>query len=230
MNIYASKIYKGLSKDRQQHIRAAIDNPLNVELVTQLKSYLDEEYQEIAEPVKEVPVEIPEEVTDDNVENEESSDAVSKPSAPSFTPHKSFGDRVADTEEELGDLPDNTLEEMPEELPEESADEINESVNVNKTTITASIKDNVHEIKDTLNLSEDTAGVARVNYKDREVWVYYQDSVNLNNVMYETIERLNASGFVNLKFSRLARTDNAIVFDIDYIDTEDVIKPIDHEE
>lgn len=233
--IYASKIYRGLSKDRQSHVKAAIDDPLNLELVTQLKSYLDEEYQEIAEPIEDVEPEIEVSDVDETATEETSEDVDFGGSSPSFSPSrssaKSFGDRVDDIEDDLGDMPKgDTLEEMPEELPQESADDVNESTNVDKKPITASITDTIHEIKGMLNLSETTAGVVRVAIKGKELWVYYKDDISLNNVMYDAMDRINASGYTYLDFNRLARTDNAIVFDIDYLDTEDVIKPIDHEE
>ena len=41
--IYASKLYK--TSTRKNKIHAAIQNPVNAELVSQLAKYLDEEYQ-----------------------------------------------------------------------------------------------------------------------------------------------------------------------------------------
>ena len=76
---------------------------------------------------------------------------------------------------------------------------------------TKSISDSV---KTALNDNEDTVGVSRTAVKDDELWVYYEDSINLNKVMANVIETLNASNY-GLEFNRLARSDNAIVFLID---------------
>ena len=73
---------------------------------------------------------------------------------------------------------------------------------------TKSIADSV---KTVLNDNEDTAGVSRTAVKDDELWVYYEDSINLNKVMAGAIETLNTLNF-SLEFNRLARSDNAIVF------------------
>ena len=79
-------------------------------------------------------------------------------------------------------------------------------------------------IKGTLNLRDDTAGVSRIQIKDNEFWIYYQDKINLNSVMEPVINVLNASGFTRLEFNRLARTANAIVFEMSCI--PDVVEPI----
>ena len=69
-------------------------------------------------------------------------------------------------------------------------------------------------IKGTLNVKEDTNGVTRLNVADSELWIYFHDDVNLNDKMVEVINTLNAAGYTYLKFNRLARSNNAIVFDI----------------
>ena len=82
------------------------------------------------------------------------------------------------------------------------------------------------EIKGLLNAKADTAGVVRVNVKNDEVWVYYNDDTNLNNVMTPALESLNAASYAYLIFNRLARTDNAIVFTLSINDTDAVVKPV----
>ena len=47
-----------------------------------------------------------------------------------------------------------------------------------------------------------------------ELWIHYNDSINLNNVMEPVIAVLNAANYFKLDFNRLARTENAIVFSI----------------
>jgi hypothetical protein len=69
-------------------------------------------------------------------------------------------------------------------------------------------------IKKLLNTEDDTQGVARVDIDDSETWIYYDDKVNLNDIFDNVIALLKDSKYDMLKFSRLARTDNAVVFDI----------------
>lgn len=73
------------------------------------------------------------------------------------------------------------------------------------------------EIKGLLNLRSDTSGVQRVAIKDQELWVYYSDNVNLNNNMVQVIEVIQAANYYYLQFNRLARSDNAIVFEINLL-------------
>ena len=70
-----------------------------------------------------------------------------------------------------------------------------------------------------LNAFEDTCGVIRTKQVGDELWIYFNDKKNLNNLMEAVIDRLGAAGFYQLEFNRLARTDNAIVFQIANIST-----------
>lgn len=89
----------------------------------------------------------------------------------------------------------------------------------------------VAQVKDTLNMKDDTKGVERTQIKkdDKELWIYYNDEINLNSIMSPVIESLNASGYSYLQFNRLARSDNAIVFEVNPLDTEAKMKPIQKE-
>ena len=84
-------------------------------------------------------------------------------------------------------------------------------------------------IKGTLNSREDTCGVLRVRVKKDpcELWIYYEDKVNLNNIMPIVIDVLNSTAYTYLEFSRLARSDNAIVFDI--TSNSESMKPLEVE-
>lgn len=84
----------------------------------------------------------------------------------------------------------------------------------------------VDDIKMMLNSDSITEGVTRVRTKgENEVWVYYNDNVNLNDVMVPVIEQMNRPGYTYLEFNRLARSDNAIVFVIIRDDTNREKKP-----
>ncbi len=111
---------------------------------------------------------------------------------------------------------------------------VEESVSINAATalyqpsVEASCCDKIRvdaaAIKGTLNVRDDTKGVSRIFVKDNELWIYYQDKINLNSVMEPVIEVLNGTGFTNLEFNRLARSDNAVVFEISCI--YDDVKPM----
>lgn len=230
--IYASKIYKGLSADSKQRVKSAVADPVNLELVTQLKSYLDEEYQAIAEPGTDA-------VVDDmgTTDTAEGGDT----SAPGGSPAggggfggggggSSFGDKVDDIEEDLGDMPMGDGSDSADT--DTDTEDVAESVSVKKTAVTASssLINAPTEIKGMLNLDADTQGVALVKYSESELWVYYQDDINLNNIMYNVIEKINSSGYSYLTFNRLARSDNAIVFDVGVTDTDNEVKPLEADE
>jgi glucan-binding YG repeat protein len=73
---------------------------------------------------------------------------------------------------------------------------------------------NLTILKSTLNSRADTAGVSRVSMKENELWIYYGDSTNLNNVMTDVIECLASEEYKQFEFNRLARSDNAVVFEM----------------
>lgn len=73
---------------------------------------------------------------------------------------------------------------------------------------------NTEVLKGDLNSTDDTHGVSRIQIRDQELWIYYNDTVNLNDIMEAVIEKLIARTYSYLEFNRLARKNNAIVFDI----------------
>lgn len=159
-------------------------------------------------------------------DNETSARVTSKPS-PSAAPS---------TDGQESEPASNEPAEVPEQKPEADtgSDAVEESTSVNassgtslpRTDVTDHMHLEVQDIKGILNSREDTAGVSRVSTKDdKEVWIYYNDNVNLNDVMVQVIEELNRPGYTYLEFNRLARSDNAIVFVIIKNDTERVKKP-----
>lgn len=92
-------------------------------------------------------------------------------------------------------------------------------VSLPRIDVTDDMRNEVESIKGTLNSQQLTCGVTRVAVKDDEVWCYYNDSVNLNEVMVEAIDLVSKAGYSYLEFNRLARSDNAIVFVIIKNDT-----------
>lgn len=225
--IYASKLYK--TSTRKDKIHAAIANPVNADLVSQLAKYLDEEYQ------------TPEYLGGDpEADSSESSSSIPSELDPGAGDDFSPSDNLVHVPSSGGGLPpfpdnpdtdpfsdneggEDLDTEMPsdDEEPESASDEIPVE---ESTDIMACTNIDFHAIKGALNSQQDTAGVNRLITKENELWIYYNDDINLNNVMTQVIEYLNASGYTYLEFNRLARSDNAIVFQIA---TPQPVKPIE---
>lgn len=226
--IYASKMF--LSSKNQDKVRSAIADPMNSELVQQLRSYLDDDFlreakeyheaQELAEELSNPPVE-------DDFSSPESNDSFSDiPSSPSSSPAPShsmssdFGDLsdmgVPDENDSVGDFDmgtDTNTDNDTSDLEDDLDDSVEESVKLNKANVSAS-KDITPDLMSILNSSEITNGVRRVNAtQDSELWIYYNDDVNLNHVMESVISSVSTC-CPNVQFSRLARTYNAVVFSV----------------
>lgn len=232
-SIYASKLFR--SSRRQSKILAAMDNPINVELIKQLEEYLDDEYQKLernlSKPDSEDDSSLDTDRADSNKKTTSKPNFSSNPtsSAPSSLSEK-YGDDLDAESEELGAELDTS------DLNSDADQSANSATSVLKSSIKSSmtlqnplvVTQNLYsslvgEIKGTLNARNTTCGVSRVNIKNNELWIYYNDDVNLNTVMPNTIDLLNASSYHYLVFNRLARTDNAIVFDITDTDTSSVL-------
>jgi len=212
--IYSSKLY--VTSSRKDKIHAAMQDPINAELVQQLEEYLSDEAK----------VELEQAESQIQPEPEEKSGQVIPPDTSDTTSggggsHSSFtGDVLSD----FGDdefSPEETGSETGGEAPEETP--VEETTSVKGTAIKATsviwttVEDVANEcetIKGTLNARGDTAGVSRIEVKESELWIYYNDDSNLNDKMIEVISVLNSTGYTYLKFNRLARSNNAIVFDV----------------
>lgn len=72
---------------------------------------------------------------------------------------------------------------------------------------------NLNELKDKLNSNDNTSGVARIKTKNNELWIYYTDEINLNSIMVDAIESVQSFDS-DAEFNRLARSENAMVFQI----------------
>lgn len=238
--IYASKMY--LTSTRKDRIHAAIQDPLNIELVQQVSSYLDSDskaklQEAVAEKeAAEAQVAQESEGAEANVFDQADA-AASMGSSGGSTFHGGSGgsssvfddfdaageggsdDLGSDMSDGDFDAPDIDVDGVP--TPEADVDvDIEESTEViadDGIEITSSeeeapaIQSGI--IKKLLNEQDDTRGVVRVDPTDDEVWIYYEDKVNLNDVM-DNVITLIKNTYDTLKFSRLARTDNAVVFDI----------------
>ena len=244
-SIYASKIYK--ASKRKDQIRAAFDNPVNKELVGQLADALDEEYQKpdlVSKKSKQMdkPDEVDEMKSEKSEKDTESEEKDFKPkSSPKSSPkpHPTLDKPdISDKKDEgpKDEKPSTDKSSAPEpksDAPSPSSD-VSESTSVEGKRIVASkvrekfvdMKEVSDEIKGMLNFKDSTCGVSRILVKDNELWIYYNDDVNLNNIMDGVIELLNAASYTYLEFNRLARSDNAMVFQINFRDTYRAVNPI----
>lgn len=202
------------SSTRKDKINSALKDPLNQELVMQLTSYLDDEYK-----TKNTNSDEPE----DTEETEKNPSQVVKHHKPadsatpfSLSPSLNLDDSLDDlkNEEESAENASNGVEEVTDEIaeePSESTEDVESSTDINDVDILSE-----DSIKENLNLSSECKGVSRVAIKNNELWIYYSDSVNLNSVMDSVISKLESENNNLLQFSRLARSENAMVFDIRY--------------
>lgn len=233
--IYASEIY--VTSTRKDRIHAAVNNPFNAELVQQLSDYLDDDAKEELNTAIEEQQEI-EELESTETEVQENADTATSgedseetfPDAEhnAFSPeHSSKSDSA---EPNIFDAPEG---EASESEPSKEAD-VEESISITAQPITADtdiddvifdIANQAEIIKGTLNSRQDTAGVQRINIDDKELWIYYKDEVNIGDIMINVIEALNGIDYTYLAFSRLARSNNAIVFDIN-LNLQEPVKTI----
>lgn len=213
-DITCSKLF--VSSSRKDKILAAIQDPNNLELVKQVAEYLDDEFidKKYLNPETDTSVN---NADDDIIQDGSSTKPPSSGKSGgglgggySSSGFSSMDDVFDDDSEGSDELQD---ESVPSDDPSQSDPEVKGEPTVDSSKrVTASIVLDV--VKGTLNARTDTAGVDRVVEKDSELWVYYNDSVNLNKVMSEAAQELLLNGYSMLEFNRLARSNNAIVFDV----------------
>ncbi len=220
--IFSSKLFAVSS--RKAEIRAAASNPINQNLMQQLSTALDKSYQkaeylldeEDQEKLRQAQTESAEPEVEETEESEVTEETGAEPKEHSAPPAKpsNLHSKFKEAEKNMSeDEPSETAEGAPTDTGSvdtkmEAATDIDNGIEDNGIQDTKSIADSV---KAALNDNAETAGVSRTAVKDDELWVYYEDSINLNKVMASAIETLNTLGY-GLEFNRLARSDNAIVF------------------
>ena len=220
--IFNSKFYKASS--RKDKIHAALENPINTELVKQLATYLDEEYQkaEYIAPDQVAKQKAKATESDEGPVNGRRTDATSAKSRPASTGHSGGRSPMGGPTEPINEpISDDMPMDIPSDLPDaEPMEEIvEESEKITMRPIMASIEiTDVDPIVGLLNSTADTTGVGYAKLVGDELWLYYNDKINLNNVMESVIKLLNSAGYANLEFNRLARSDNAMVFEITKLD------------
>lgn len=181
--IYGCKLFR--SSDRKDHIRANIANPINTELVTQLSSMIDTVDDDTDEAIVDP---IPEDA-DSTVEEPDMVD-----------------DEDTDTADSNDKIEDDSLASE-EDFPE--PDEL-QTDNIDSADPTV---DDIDRLEVALNGNSNTQRVIRCAEKDDEIWVYYNDDINISKILPDIMDELDANNITDMSFSRIARSNNAIVFD-----------------
>ena len=206
------------SSSRKDHIRANIADPINVELVQQIQDLTDDEDVVTAKPS--------EGSSANTKERKILKGPSSSPSGGSYSPSFNDGSEPSDDdifipdEENVDDTVDDSNEEN-ESLDTEAdldnaSTDISEEYVESSEAITAVVEDELdsNQLKSILNEGSSlTYGVSRISERKNEVWIYYNDDVNLNPMLSDIIYTVESSKFNNLEFNRIARSDNAVVFE-----------------
>lgn len=214
--IYGCKMFR--SSSRKDHIRANIADPINVELVQQIQDLTDDEDVVTAKPS--------EGSSANTKERKILKGPSSSPSGGSYSPSFNDGSEPSDDdifipdEENVDDTVDDSNEENESldteaDLDNASTDISDEDVESSEA-ITAVVEDelDINQLKSILNEGSSlTYGVSRISERKNEVWIYYNDDVNLNPMLSDIIYTVESSKFNNLEFNRIARSDNAVVFE-----------------
>lgn len=210
--IYGCKMFR--SSSRKNHIKANIANPINVELVQQIQDLTDDS-EDTVEKVN---------PSENKSERKILKGPSSSPSGGSYSTSLSHGSEPSEDDIFIPDETDNnnnkdenfddsdSLDTSDESVDEDTSDENVES----SEAITAVVEDelDINQLKSILNESSSlTYGVSRISERNNEVWVYYNDDVNLNPMLSDIIYTVESSKFKNLEFNRIARSDNAVVFE-----------------
>ncbi|MBQ3184556.1 MAG: hypothetical protein IJB54_01090 [Firmicutes bacterium] len=228
--IYACKLYRAhANKDK---IKAAMESPLNVELVQQLSEYLNEE-----DLAKLAPPEGSEAFEGQEPKKTKLRESEGSPSSGGGFSSNSDDEFFNDDEEITDDeelVDDGIIVDDDSQVVDDDDIEVEESTNVSGDSVNSattlynndtgnrvlSMPSVAEVLKGTLNSRQDTSGVIRSTVKENELWLHYNDSMNLNTVMVPVIEFMNSAGYSYLNFNRLARSENAIVFEICAADTD----------
>lgn len=208
--IFASKLYK--ASTRKSQIQAALADPNNQELVLQLRKYLAPETlrklqpQEPTKPSSDSTsndVDVP-----DSIGHNESRPSASPTPSSAPRPRHELSQMLEDAESsDSSDEPATPMDAESEAHEDELEEVVEEATDID--TI-----DYATDAEKLLKSATDTEEVRQVKRNEDELWVYYRDNVNLNKVMDSVIDKLSEAFGNALTFSRLARTDNAVVFDI----------------
>lgn len=199
--IFACKMFK--ANKNPDKIKAALSDPINSELIVQLKEYLDDEY------IEDSPIEAPEQKpmqhskeTQHIIDSE--NHKTSSPSSFELSSHDAQLDdsKIGQSSPQF-DQPDDSATAADADA--DDSDVVEQSTQIDRGRQSDTLRTLLTSV-------QATSGISRMIIKSDELWIHYNDSTNLNNVMEPVIAAMNVSEYSNLQFNRLARTENAIVF------------------
>lgn len=224
------------SSKHQEKVLAALGAFENTELVKQLEEYLDDEYKPMDDCK---PSELDATSSDDAVNPGKPESSNPSPIRP-VSKKSNLSSKISDLDNDLNPDSEDDSDTTPDTAVEDSS--IDSSSTISQKSVTANttlqnpliVTQNLYsslvgELKGTLNARSETSGVARIAIKSEELWIYYNDDVNLNSMMPNVIDVLNAANYYYLVFNRLARTDNAIVFDLTTTDTNNSVDGVQND-
>ena len=234
ISIYVSKMFK--SSKHQEKVLAALGAFENAELVKQLEEYLDDEYK----PMDDCKPSESDDTSSDNTVNRDKPESTNPSPIRPVSKKSNLSSKISDLDSELNPDSEDDSDTAPDTAVEDSS--IDSSSITSQKSVTANttlqnpliVTQNLYsslvgELKGTLNARSETSGVARISIKSEELWIYYNDDVNLNSMMPNVIDALNAANYYYLVFNRLARTDNAIVFDLTTTDTNNSVDGVQND-
>lgn len=220
-------------------IDCAIADPINKELIQQLDQYVTDDTIKTTQPSssdKRSSSHILHVGKIKDRSDEDNSSKLSKPvryhkdksTMPATNKIKSFKSNKADTESQVADTDDTSTSLQPEpDVLDKSASpqsDVPDTSNTESDNPSTDIEtaDQLHsdycdinpeDVKQyVLNLDSECK-CNRVGITDKELWLYLDDSINLNTIMYKIIDGITRK-YNQTTFNRLARSDNAIVFEV----------------
>lgn len=225
--IFSSKLFA--VSNRKAEIRATASNPVNQNLMQQLSSALDKSYQKAeylldtedqeklkqsksADTESDVDETTEQDVSTENDGDENTSVAPKGNSAPPKPSNLHSKFKEAEKNAAEGEQDSAPTDDAVDTITDAATD-IDKGIEDDGIVAVGTMEPKLSpdSLKDALNNSSETKGVSRTSIKDDELWIYYEDSINLNKVMADAIETIYTFGY-GLEFNRLARSDNAIVF------------------
>lgn len=214
--IFSCKLFRAC--DHKEKILAAMQDPINQELVLQLDEYLkNPPATEIKKPKL---VDRDEQLSADDSAKQPQVPKQSRPPrsashapAESSDPHrlsKMLEDAETSDTSSDPDLDADLDTDTPETVDDESVEGV---VDIDETPVnTTKDVDFVGCTEQILEEGQHSEDIRSVRRRGSELWIYCKDHVNLNHIMDDIIDDVRSVCGDQLSFNRLARTDNAIVF------------------
>lgn len=205
--IYSSIIFR--ASRRKASILASMSNPINKELIEQISEVCDtpDSEQDSPRPKKASRFTITKSTKSDQAEESNSEDDATGEDSKKLDTADSESDSSTDTDSNSAESGNS-----------DSTDQRSEVDTTRKSDNENSIDSSIHmqsvpvkNLQTILNSTELTSGVRDVYDSSDDLWIYYNDTINLNSVMDNVISSMRTL-LPDVMFNRLARTSNAIVF------------------